>query len=122
MSKPGHFQAQKLYPLLGQCEHHGCDEPAYDRHHRDGDTDNNDRENVEFLCRRHHMLADGRLEAFKRNGQHPKQAAKSCSNCGRSYKPLRRGRCAPCAKWIRLKGEERPYRGDGRRERYEVAA
>jgi hypothetical protein len=45
---------QKLYPVLGTCEHPLCLEPAVDRHHRDENPLNNKRSNVQFLCRRHH--------------------------------------------------------------------
>lgn len=49
------------------------------------------------LCRRCHMLADGRLERFKQNGfRTPGDFPKPCSRCARLYKPLRRGMCAAC--------------------------
>lgn len=31
-----------------------------------------------------------------------------CSNCGRPYTPLRRGRCQPCSLYFRKHGVERP--------------
>lgn len=39
-----------------------CGATRVDRHHKDGDTANNSQANIAFLCRRHHMEADGRLE------------------------------------------------------------
>lgn len=51
------------------------------------------------LCRSCHMREDGRLvELLKRA---PRQAGMvlpsgTCSDCGREFKPLRRGRCFPC--------------------------
>lgn len=33
-------------------------------HHKDGDVYNNDKNNITFLCRKHHMIADGRLKRF----------------------------------------------------------
>jgi len=47
------------------------------------------------LCRRCHMRMDGRLQKL---GTHPRQTtpAKPCAECGRMYKPLRRGKCSRC--------------------------
>ena len=39
-----------------------CGNIAIDRHHRDGNTLNNDSKNVQPLCRRCHMKIDGRLD------------------------------------------------------------
>jgi hypothetical protein len=58
----GRNRAQYRFKNLGQCQR--CDKPAMDRHHKDGNTGNNDATNVEFLCRRCHMLEDGRLKAL----------------------------------------------------------
>lgn len=45
----------------GPCER--CREkPGCDRHHIDGDTGNNHQSNIRFLCRRCHMIEDGRLD------------------------------------------------------------
>lgn len=103
----GHCRARKLYPL-GPCEH--CGKPATDRHHKDGNTRNNEPSNVEVLCRRCHMLADGRLEAFAKaaGGRfHEPLPPRPCSNCGRLYKPLRRGRCGACSDYFREHNRER---------------
>jgi hypothetical protein len=53
----GRFRARKKYKL-GKCEN--CGKEATDRHHRDGNPLNNDPPNVKILCRKCHMLADGR--------------------------------------------------------------
>ena len=59
MGKPGHDQASRLFPIKGQaCE--ACGAPAYDRHHIDGNPENNVRSNIAFYCRRCHMDVDGR--------------------------------------------------------------
>jgi DNA modification methylase len=42
-----------------------CGAVRGERHHRDGDTSNNDPANIAVVCRRCHMAADGRLDAFK---------------------------------------------------------
>lgn len=65
----GHQEAQRLYPdPLGDCEMCGT-EPAHDRHHIDGNTLDNRRVNVWFLCVRCHMAIDGRLEALREWGR-----------------------------------------------------
>jgi NUMOD3 motif len=64
--KGRHWQAQMLYPIEGvTCEYPGCDAPAADRHHIDGDGRNNEPDNIEFLCRRHHMIEDGRMDRLR---------------------------------------------------------
>lgn len=52
-------RAMRRYSL-GDCER--CGKPAVDRHHRDGDPGHNEPENVAFLCRRCHLVIDGRME------------------------------------------------------------
>jgi len=39
-----------------------CNEEAIDRHHIDGNLYNNERSNIKMLCRRCHMIIDGRFE------------------------------------------------------------
>ena len=39
-----------------------CNSPQTERHHRDGNTFNNEQGNVPFLCRRCHMIEDGRMK------------------------------------------------------------
>jgi hypothetical protein len=49
------------------------------------------------LCRRCHMVEDGRLAAFLKTRQLRTPAPpKPCSVCSRLYKPLRRGMCVSC--------------------------
>lgn len=107
-------RAQRRYPL-GPCER--CGRAAVDRHHKDGDTGNNRRSNIAILCRRCHMLEDGRLQALAvlpRKTQPPKP----CLNCSKESKPLRKGRCEACAGYLRRTGSERPgIAGDLRSER-----
>jgi len=43
-----------------------CGAQGTDRHHKDGNPGNNIPENIEVLCRRCHMIEDGRLDALIR--------------------------------------------------------
>lgn len=55
----GNLRAIKMFPLE-PCEN--CGNNKSERHHRDGNPLNNDRNNIRFLCHRCHMIEDGRLE------------------------------------------------------------
>lgn len=59
----GRARALRKFPIIHPCEL--CSSPQTERHHRDGNTANNEAANVWFLCRRCHMQQDGRLEPFK---------------------------------------------------------
>ena len=61
--KAGRARALKAFPRQ-PCE--VCGALRVDRHHKDGNTANNAPENIAFLCRRHHMEADGRLERVRK--------------------------------------------------------
>lgn len=63
----GRRRAQRLYKTMLPCER--CGGKSYDRHHIDGNTLNNAPGNIQFLCRKCHMLEDGRLAAFKAIGK-----------------------------------------------------
>lgn len=102
----GRVRARNRYPL-SLCER--CNKAASDRHHVDGNTLNNTTENVMILCRRCHMLVDGRLEQFRTMPRTGKQSQGTlCKICGDTYRPLRRGRCLKCASYFYLHGIERP--------------
>lgn len=102
----GRARARKLYVLPRLCEKCGL-KPPTDRHHKDGNTCNNRRSNIEMLCRKCHMLSDGRLEALVNQ---PKdflfKAPKKCSNCDRVEKNTRKGRCHRCNEFFRRNGKE----------------
>ena len=51
------------------CEECGESEKRIDRHHIDGETKNNERSNIKFLCRKCHMREDGRLEKISELGK-----------------------------------------------------
>lgn len=105
----GRARARAAY-ALGSCER--CGRPGTDRHHKDGDTLNNDPGNIEILCRRCHMKADGRLDKFVEMANWPKPhlltEVTPCVVCGQPFKPLRKGRCRRCALYFYLRGIERP--------------
>lgn len=56
----GNKRAKILFPVLGKCEL--CDNLAIDRHHKDGNTLNNNPSNVQFLCRSDHMKEEQKLK------------------------------------------------------------
>ena len=49
----------------GPCSYGGCSDPGTDVHHIDGDPFNNGLANLARMCRRHHMVLDGRLAAAR---------------------------------------------------------
>lgn len=61
----GHARARYLYPDR-PCEK--CAAEKAERHHKDDNTLNNAPDNVQFLCRRCHMLEDGRLAELAARG------------------------------------------------------
>ena len=63
--KSGRSRARRLYPKQ-LC--HICGKLG-ERHHKDNNPLNNDPSNIEWLCRKHHMEADGRLGRRLRNGR-----------------------------------------------------
>ncbi len=107
-TKTKRCRAQRKYKL-NKCER--CNGKATDRHHKDGDTGNNDRSNLEFLCRRCHMEVDGRLEKLKTTGKQRglklAVAPKPCRICKKLAKPTRKGRCHRCDMYLRRTGAER---------------
>jgi len=101
----------QLPPLCTRC----WQTPACDRHHRDGNTGNNEPSNIAMVCRRCHMQLDGRLDKLADIVRsRPDVPPKPCTNCGTPYKPLRKGLCAACSRYLSKNGTMRPYREDGR--------
>lgn len=87
-------RAVRRYPL-GPCQHEGCDAWASDRHHIDGNTGNNDPSNIRLLCRRHHMIEDGRLQKLAALNP-PKKPPQPCVECGRLSRLRTHGLCTRC--------------------------
>lgn len=65
----GRARAESMHVAASHCER--CDKRRKtERHHKDGNTLNNERSNIRFLCRRCHMTEDGRLQQLRcRNGR-----------------------------------------------------
>ena len=57
--KSGQCRARSYFKLK-PCE--VCGSAKSERHHKDGNDLNNNPENIMFVCRRHHMLTDGRMK------------------------------------------------------------
>lgn len=101
-------RARRLF-ATGPCERCGHTGRT-ERHHIDGDPGNNVITNIAILCRKCHQAVDGRAV---RNAQRLVALARAstvapapCLNCGRIYKPLRKGRCGSCALHWRRFGVE----------------
>lgn len=96
---------------LGPCQR--CGKPASDRHHKDGDTGNNEPENIAILCRGCHMIVDGRAKKLTELRLARSFAPhKPCNNCGKTPNPDRRkgltkGRCDACYYYFYRNGIER---------------
>jgi len=80
----GNRRAQRLFTDIGPCSKCGK-EPA-ERHHKDKDPTNNDPSNVEILCRKCHIAADGTLVKCKPGCQCYRHISRPCPPdciCGR---------------------------------------
>lgn len=64
----GRTRAQHKYLNIGPCQRCGSTK-SVERHHINGDTLNNQPDNVEFVCRRCHMKVDGRLDKLIATGK-----------------------------------------------------
>jgi hypothetical protein len=76
------YRARRWYPVLSDCQR--ClVAKATQRHHKDGDIQNNTAENIGFLCRACHIAIHD-------------EERPPCSECNRKLKPLRKGLCHNC--------------------------
>lgn len=104
------IRAQKLFKNLNLCEH--CQiSKAVDRHHIDGNTGNNNRSNIMFLCRSCHMKIDGRMTQFVNSKRNSEKPIETCLYCGKPARPARKGRCHACNERFRRNGFDTPPRG-----------
>lgn len=78
----GRQRAQKLYKLPDNCERCGSTK-SIERHHKDENTLNNAPENIAFLCRKCHMIEDGRLEKLR--GEEAEITDLICAVCAKSF-------------------------------------
>lgn len=102
----GRDRARRWYPM-GKCIR--CGRDGKDRHHKNGDTLNNDPSNIEILCRRCHTTVDGRAAQLAECvRQRPIQPPKPCQTCGQLSKPHRHGECKTCAHrtWSRKRRQQ----------------
>lgn len=63
--KEGRGRAERMYP---QQPCRICSKKG-ERHHKDDNPLNNEPSNIDWLCKQHHMEADGRLERRASNGR-----------------------------------------------------
>lgn len=103
-------RAQRMFALT-ICERCG-EADARDRHHRDGNTGNNCRKNIAILCRRCHMIEDGRLLKLKKLAKHNSEVRRKpprpCRTCNRVATQFWRGECHRCNEYRRRNGKPRP--------------
>lgn len=69
----GRVRAIRIFPDAKPCKNHP--EKRGERHHKNGDTRDNSPDNIEWLCRKCHMEADGRLEKLRNSA--PGRSAKA---------------------------------------------
>lgn len=62
-AKSGRSRALRAFKSIGSCVL--CGNQRAERHHKNGNTADNSPANIEIVCRRCHMMEDGRLEQFK---------------------------------------------------------
>lgn len=96
--KAGSMRARVKY-VCDVCER--CGKKATDRHHDDGNTLNNEPTNIKILCRKCHMIVDGRLLKLRAARRKAVDPPKPCVNCRQLAKPLRRGLCHRCNEFAR---------------------
>lgn len=94
---------------LHRCER--CGARAIDRHHVDGDTGNNSLGNVVCLCRRCHMIEDGRMARFLETGRRThisnRKPPRPCKTCHALATVFWYGECHACNEYRRRRGVSR---------------
>lgn len=100
-------RARRRFQLIA-CE--TCGNQVSERHHKDGNPGNNDPSNIAILCRKCHMVADGRMGRAWRYVR-PPGTPTTCMICGGVASPKKRakGRCHACVEYFRRTGIERSF-------------
>ncbi len=93
--RAGRDRALRRYRDVQPCEN--CGDQQAERHHRDGDTLNNEPENIAWLCRKCHMQSDGRYTDFvASSADHLKKAVKAAASRHIDTKARSGDRCPAC--------------------------
>jgi len=85
--RSGRTRAGRIFDVIGPCEK--CGKLKAERHHKDGNTANNSPANIEILCRRCHMIADGRLDAL--SNRYPAEAIAAAAVARKAKTHCKRG-------------------------------
>lgn len=105
MGDIGRQRALRRYPKPHDCPCSRCGLPGMDRHHRNGNTFDNEPENIAWLCRKCHMAEDGRAKAFGALGAAKRIIPnRDCISCGENFRPIRDDR-KHCSRDCRSKTE-----------------
>jgi len=99
--RTGNDRARRIFKSTPPCMK--CGAPKSERHHIDGNPRNNAQENIAFLCRRHHMEADGRLEALRSLAPLSQPLASAVRSTAQTTAThCKRGHCVAMATYIVL--------------------
>lgn len=110
----GRSRARVLYPQCCECEIVGCSRIG-ERHHRDGNTVNNEPFNIGWLCKPHHLEAHGtqeRLVAANTGRKRSDQTRRRISEALHGRTPSDETRAKISAS---LKGRKLPPRSESHR-------
>lgn len=93
----GHARACVLFELPSTCEN--CGAPTQlERHHKDGNALHNSKQNIQFVCRRCHMILDGRIYKMKKIGLKGVETQNEQRRNGTWINPCLKGELNPQAK------------------------
>lgn len=91
--KGGRNRAIRRYREIGPCW--SCGKEPAERHHIDGNTANNEVDNIAIVCRRCHMESDGRLDEFRELARRNLESARAARWSGRTDTAARSGDACP---------------------------
>jgi hypothetical protein len=83
--------ARRWFDMPEVCERCG-EKPPCDRHHVDGNPQNNAPANIQFLCRRCHQETDGRIEMLRSMNRTKAEA----THCKRGHPLNEKRQCRVC--------------------------